>query len=133
MDHGLPDQYTAKRGLVQPSSRGPDQQTGGFHVEAAGLLIWFSTNYQLVTPAGVCGATSLTTVSLRAIVVPTSPGVGMRVKGAKWQATQWSCTPVPTLRHSGTFCLQMSWASQQRVWKRQPVGGLSGLGTSPLS
>ena len=37
-----------------------------------------------------------------------------------------------TLRHAGICCLQMSCASQQRVWKRQPVGGLSGLGTSPF-
>ena len=28
---------------------------------------------------------------------------------------------------------QRSWAWAQRVWKRQPVGGLSGLGTSPAS
>src|SRR5690349_2869463 len=106
------------------------KQTGYFRHGSTRLL--GATRHQ-ETPAAVGGVISLTTVSLTAIVLVTSPGAGMRVNGAKWQATQWSRLVLLTLRHSGTCCLQMSWASQQRVWKRQPVGGFSGLGTSPFS
>jgi hypothetical protein len=34
--------------------------------------------------------------------------------------------------HLGSFCEQRSKAWGQRVWKRQPGGGLIGLGTSPF-
>ena len=58
---------------------------------------------------------------------PLSPGMGILVNGAKWQATKCSDWPGgATLRQAGTCCLQMSCASQQRVWKRQPLGGFSG-------
>ena len=42
--------------------------------------------------------------------------------------TTW---PVLTLRSSGSSVRQRSNTKGQRVWKRQPEGGLIGLGTSP--
>src|SRR5215216_2929469 len=48
---------------------------------------------------------------------------------ARWQATQWSGL---TSRKAGSWWAQMSIATGQRGWKRQPFGGLSGLGTSPF-
>ncbi len=50
----------------------------------------------------------------------------------KWQATWWPAEgPEEIWRRGGSWVLQMSWAFQQRVWKRQAGGGLMGLGTSP--
>ncbi len=49
---------------------------------------------------------------------------------AKWQATLWL---LPIWSSGGSTLAQMSWAIQQRVRKRQPDGGLIGLGTSPAS
>src|SRR5262249_19620278 len=46
----------------------------------------------------------------------------------KWQATR---CPGFTLRIAGSSTRQRAPAEGQRVWKRQPVGGLIGLGTSP--
>jgi hypothetical protein len=37
------------------------------------------------------------------------------------------------LAQLGSSAEQRGWACGQRVWKRQPVGGLNGLGTSPCS
>src|ERR1700723_2994565 len=48
---------------------------------------------------------------------------------SRWQAETW---PSPTGRSSGSSTRQRSNANGQRVWKRQPVGGLIGLGTSPV-
>ena len=55
-------------------------------------------------------------------------------RSAKWQAT--SC-PVASGRRTGSCVTHSSGLprrsrSQQRVWKRQPDGGLAGLGTSPV-
>ena len=47
---------------------------------------------------------------------------------AWWQATK---CPGRSSRNSGSSTEQFSWAMGQRGWKRQPVGGLRGLGTSP--
>ena len=61
-----------------------------------------------------------------------SPGMGILVKGAKWQATKCSVWPgAAMLRQTGICCLQMSCASQQRVWKRQPLGGFRGRERRP--
>ena len=52
------------------------------------------------------------------------------VRSAKWQAAQW---PLALSSKSGAWSEQMgNWAIGQRVWKRQPLGGLIGLGTSPV-
>ena len=50
---------------------------------------------------------------------------------AKWHADR--CSPAPSERSSswGSSCEQISWAFQQRVWKRHPDGGFAGDGTSP--
>ena len=50
---------------------------------------------------------------------------------AKWQAT--GCPEPPWDTSGGSSCAQISFAFQQRVRKRQPDGGLAGLGTSPSS
>ncbi len=34
--------------------------------------------------------------------------------------------------NSGSTSLQIFWAFQHRVWNLQPVGGFTGLGTSPV-
>ena len=47
----------------------------------------------------------------------------------KWHAT-WL---LPTGRQAGTSWRQMSMAIGQRVWKRQPEGGLAALGISPVT
>ncbi|MNY05363.1 hypothetical protein D3C86_1380830 [compost metagenome] len=46
----------------------------------------------------------------------------------RWQATKCSA---PMSLKAGSAVLQMSFAKGQRVWKRQPEGGLTGLGMSP--
>ena len=51
-----------------------------------------------------------------------------RSSDAKWQATGWSW---PRSTRAGSSTAQISCAFQQRVLKRQPLGGLTGLGTSP--
>jgi hypothetical protein len=48
----------------------------------------------------------------------------------KWQATQ--CRGASSAS-GGASVRQMSWAFQQRVWKRHAGGGLIGEGTSPCS
>ena len=45
-----------------------------------------------------------------------------------WQATQW---PGETSVSTCSLCEQDGTRNAQRVWKRQPLGGLIGLGTSP--
>jgi len=50
-------------------------------------------------------------------------------RSRRWQATWW---PGSTSRISGSSCEQRVNAWGQRVRKRQPEGGLIGLGTSPL-
>src|SRR5262249_60871149 len=45
-----------------------------------------------------------------------------------WQATQWSRE---TSFKTCSFSEQDGTRMEQRVWKRQPEGGLIGLGTSP--
>ena len=52
-----------------------------------------------------------------------------RVSG-KWQAAR---VPLPLSSSTGSWSEQSSCALGQRVWKRQALGGLAGLGTSPLS
>ena len=57
------------------------------------------------------------------------------ISSLKWQAACW---PGRTSRSSGSSAAQRSGLpsrsrSQQRVWKRQPDGGATGDGTSPLS
>ena len=57
------------------------------------------------------------------------------ISSAQWHATRW---PSPMSRNSGSIVAQCSGLpsrsrSQQRVWKRQPDGGLAGDGMSPLS
>ena len=51
------------------------------------------------------------------------------VHSARWQATQ---CPGLNSRHRGSSRAQRSTAIGQRVRKRQPEGGLAGLGTSPV-
>src|SRR5579883_809075 len=48
----------------------------------------------------------------------------------RWQAAKWSS---PVSFSAGVSTRQRSKTKGQRVWKRQPLGGLAGLGTSPLS
>ncbi len=48
---------------------------------------------------------------------------------AKWQALGWSLPGRRT--KSGSSTEQISCAFQHRVWKLQPDGGSTGLGTSP--
>src|SRR3954453_2732318 len=48
----------------------------------------------------------------------------------KWHATWW---PGSISRRAGTSSLHRGTIYGQRVWKRQPGGGLSGLGTSPCT
>src|SRR5215211_5542188 len=57
---------------------------------------------------------------------PVVGGAGART----WQATRWSSA---TSTSAGTSTRQRGCTSGQRVWKRQPGGGRSGLGTSPAS
>src|SRR5689334_9122303 len=45
-----------------------------------------------------------------------------------WQATQW---PGEISFSTWSFCEHDGTRRPQRVWKRQPEGGLIGLGTSP--
>ena len=47
---------------------------------------------------------------------------------AKWQAQKW---PGHTSRSSGRSMEHFFCAIGQRVWKRQPLGGLIGEGGSP--
>src|SRR6266496_2460746 len=48
---------------------------------------------------------------------------------ATQQATQWSGR---SSLNCGSSCEQISIATGQRGWKRQPFGGFKGLGTSPF-
>src|SRR5947208_1218668 len=57
---------------------------------------------------------------------PTRVGTGWP---AKWQATK---RPGDNSRHSGSRVAHSGRAIGQRVWKRQPGGGASGLGISPF-
>ena len=59
---------------------------------------------------------------------PSSTETTERSSEAKWHATGW---PWPRSTRAGSSWAQISWAFQHRVLKRQPVGGLTGLGTSP--
>ena len=74
-------------------------------------------------------------LSVQASVVERSgAGVASRAGCRKWQAHWWS--PRSSMS-GGTTSAQMAgspscWRSWQRGWKRQPDGGLTGLGTSPL-
>ena len=52
-----------------------------------------------------------------------------RISSQKWQAVKWFGS---TSISGGSFSRHSSWANGQRGWKRQPVGGLTGLGTSPV-
>ena len=54
---------------------------------------------------------------------------GAQLPMGKWQATWW---PGPISRISGTSSAQRASARGQRVRKRQPDGGLIGLGGSPV-
>jgi hypothetical protein len=47
----------------------------------------------------------------------------------KWQATVW---PVASSRIGGCSATQTSWARGHRVRNRQPLGGWTGDGGSPL-
>ncbi len=47
----------------------------------------------------------------------------------QWHAARW---PGSYSLNAGTSTLQRSNAIGQRVWKRQPEGGLTGEGMSPL-
>src|SRR5450830_1736909 len=47
----------------------------------------------------------------------------------KWQATQWSGS---TSLNSGSFTEHTSLAYRHLGWNRQPLGGFTGLGTSPV-
>ena len=47
-----------------------------------------------------------------------------------WQQTQW---PFTLSRSAGAFWVHSSQAYLHLVWKTQPEGGSSGLGTSPSS
>lgn len=49
----------------------------------------------------------------------------------KWQATEWADPSGMT--NGGSSAAHLSCAFQQRVRKRQPLGGLAGLGGSPTS
>ena len=67
----------------------------------------------------------------------TSWGRAVSSSLAKWQATVWSGLSATTGLSGGSSVAQISGLpsrsrSQQRVWKRQPDGGLAGLGMSPL-
>src|SRR5262249_21731306 len=59
---------------------------------------------------------------------PSATAQAMATPVRTWQATQWpgeiSFNTCSFTEHDGT-------RSAQRVWKRQPDGGLIGLGTSP--
>lgn len=64
----------------------------------------------------------------------TAAGIGSARSPRKWHATSWLS---PALWSVGTAVAQMAgWPSSarsgQRGWKRHPLGGLTGLGTSPL-
>ena len=48
----------------------------------------------------------------------------------KWHAARW---PGASSSSGGSVVWQMSCAFQHLVWNRQPGGGFSGLGTSPVS
>lgn len=52
----------------------------------------------------------------------------VRSSSAKWHAV----SRASTFRSGGVCVRQMSFASQQRGWKRQPAGGSSGEGGSPV-
>ena len=52
------------------------------------------------------------------------------ISAAKWHATL-CCLPI--CMSGGSCFAQISWAIQQRVRNRQPLGGLTGEGTSPSS
>src|SRR5688500_5717434 len=54
--------------------------------------------------------------------------VRVRSSQYKWQATLW---PEETSLRAGVSTEQRGIARGQRVWKRQPGGGDSALGTSP--
>ena len=51
------------------------------------------------------------------------------IAGRLRQATKW---PEATSTRGGSVRRQASSAIGQRVWKRQPLGGRAGLGTSPF-
>ena len=59
---------------------------------------------------------------------PARPGGAAQLPMGKWQATWW---PGAISRISGTSSAQRASARGQRVRKRQPDGGLIGLGGSP--
>ena len=61
---------------------------------------------------------------------PGRPVAVAQVPMGKWQATWW---PGAISRSSGTSSAQRASARGQRVRKRQPEGGLIGLGGSPVS
>ena len=63
----------------------------------------------------------------------SQPGQTTTRGSAKWQAERWPSSPSGRSISSGSSTVQISWAFQQRVWKRQAFGGLAGLGTSPVS
>ena len=63
-------------------------------------------------------------------VARAAGGVTAGISRWKWQATK---LPPPISSNTGSSILQRSRACGHRVWKRQPEGGLSGLGTSPSS
>src|SRR5207253_8918744 len=64
-----------------------------------------------------------------------SATVASVISSAQWHATR---CPLPMSRNAGSSVTQFSGLprrsrSQQRVWNRQPDGGLAGDGTSPAS
>src|ERR1700729_2853374 len=59
--------------------------------------------------------------------VPTAAPSG--VCSGKWHAATW---PGPKDRSSGSSAAHLSWANGHLVRNRQPDGGLTGLGSSPL-
>ena len=52
------------------------------------------------------------------------------VGSTMWHAAVWRSLPVAN--RDGLFSAQRLSANAQRVWKRQPEGGLIGLGGSPV-
>ena len=75
-------------------------------------------------PARVGGAPQLDRMRVRAFM-----DTGQVFSG-KWQATLW---PGTSSASGGSVVRQISCAFQHRVWNRHAGGGVTGLGTSPVS
>src|SRR5579864_7650596 len=83
-------------------------------------------------PFGDAGGGDAVAVAAWALDPTSALPVPMSVddSSARWQATQWL---LPISRKAGISAVQRSMAMGQRVRKRQPHGGLIGLGTSPCN